>query len=131
MIYGTGGKTKWHRKRAGLPKTHYYDAACVACVPQKDDILSVFAIHAVGYGHHQDLGMYQTKKVVGSGKNKRNVPGWKHPYTRIEHTNGFQKLDTVAMQTKKGRVVGCLNTFDKTPDGRSQKLVLCQRSVEG
>ena len=37
ICYGTGGKTKYHRKQAGLPKTHYYDAACVACVPQKNE----------------------------------------------------------------------------------------------
>ena len=26
------------------------------------------------------------------------------------------------MQTKKGRVVGCINSFDKTPEGKPQKL---------
>ena len=113
VIYGTGGKTKWHRKKAGLPKTHYYDAACVAGVPKSDNGLSVLAIHAVGYGHRGDLGKYQTKQ---------KTPGFKSPYTRIEHVNGFQKLDIVEMQTKKGKVVGCINTFDKTPEGRPQKL---------
>ena len=123
VICGTGGKTKWHRKQADLPKTHYYDAACVACVPKSPvSLASVLAIHAVGYGHRGDLGLYQTKEVVGSGKNKRNVPGFKHPYTRIEGIDGFQKLDTVELRKKKGRVVGCLNTFDKTPEGKPQKL---------
>ena len=113
IIYGTGGKTKWHRKQAGLPKTHYYDAACVASVPNSPDPQSVIAIHAVGYGHRGDLGEYQTKQTA---------PGFKHPYKRVENADGFQKLDTVAMQTKKGKVVGCINSFDKTPDGRPQKL---------
>ena len=114
VIYGTGGKTKWHRKRADLPKTHYYDAACVACVPKTNGKLSVLAIHAVGYGHRQDLGDYQTKQTA---------PGFKHPYTRIEHANGFQKLDTVEMRKRSGeKVVGCINSFDKTPAGRPQKL---------
>ena len=113
IIYGTGGKTKWHRKQAGLPKTHYCDAACVAGVPNSEVPQSVLAIHAVGYGHRGNLGDYQTKQ---------NVPGFKSAYTRIEHAGGFQKLDTVEMMTKKGKVVGYLNTFDKTADGKPQKL---------
>ena len=114
VIYGTGGKTKWHRKQAGLPKTHYYDAACVAGVAKSPSAgHSVLAIHAVGYGHRRDLGSFQTKQ---------SAPGFKRPYKRIENANGFQKLDTVAMQTKKGKVVGCINSFDKTPDGKPQKL---------
>ena len=113
IVYGTGGKTKWHRKRAGLPKTHYYDAACVASVPNTPFFISVLAIHAVGYGHRGNLGNYQTKQ---------KAPGFKSPYKRIEHIGGFQKLDTVEMTPKNRRYVGCINTFDKTSDGRSQKL---------
>ena len=113
IIYGTGGKTKWHRKQAGLPKTHYYDAACVASVPELPTQPSVLAIHAVGYGHRSDLGNYQTVQTA---------PGFKRPYTRVENANGFQKLDTVTMQRKKGRVVGCINSFDKTAASKPQKL---------
>ena len=114
VICGTGGKTKWHRKQADLPKTHYYDAACVACVPKSPvSPASVLAIHAVGYGHRGDLGDYQTKQ---------KAPGFKRPYTRMEHSGGFQRLDTVEMTTKKGQFIGCINTFDKTADGKPQKL---------
>ena len=114
VIYGTGGKTKWHRKQAELPKTHYYDAACVTGVAKSPSAgHCVLVIHAVGYGHRGDLGHYQTKQTA---------PGFKLPYTRIEHTGGFQKLDTVEMLTKKGKVIGCINTFDKTADGKPQKL---------
>ena len=113
VICGTGGKTKWHRKRAGLPKTHYYDAACVAGVPKANQVSSVLAIHAVGYGHRQNLGLYQTKQ---------KSPGFKRPYTRLESVDGFQKLDTVEMRKKKGRIIGCINSFDKTPPGKPQKL---------
>ena len=113
IVYGTGGKTKWHRKQAGLPKTHYYDAACVASVPKLPAPPSVLAIHAVGYGHRSDLGNYQTVQTA---------PGFKRPYTRVENANGFQKLETVTMQRKKGRVVGCINSFDKTVAGKPQKL---------
>ena len=70
IVYGTGGKTKYHRKQAGLPKTHYYDAACVASVPNSPASHSVLAIHAVGYGHRGDLGDYQTKQ---------KAPGFKAP----------------------------------------------------
>ena len=113
VIYGTGGKTKWHRKQAGLPKTHYYDAACVTSVPNTPFSISVLAIHAVGYGHRGDLGDYQTKQ---------KAPGFKSPYKRIEHAGDFQKLDTVEMTTKNGQIVGCINTFDNTSDGKPQKL---------
>lgn len=114
IFYGTGGKTKFHRKQAGLPKTHYYDAACVsgvAKVPRGGH--SVLAIHAVGYGHRRDLGNFQTIQTA---------PGFKRPYTRIENCNGFQKLDTVEMITRKGKITGCINSFDKTPEGKPQKL---------
>ena len=113
IVYGTGGKTKWHRKRAGLPKTHYYDAACVASVPNSTAPHSVLAIHAVGYGHRGDLGKYQTKQTA---------PGFKRPYKRVENANGFQKLDIVEMRRKKGKVVGCINSFDKTAESKPQKL---------
>ena len=113
VIYGTGGKTKWHRKRAGLPKSHYYDAASVAYVPKTNQVSSVLAIHAVGYGHRQDLGLYQTKQTA---------PGFKRPYQRVEHADGFPKLDHVEMFKKSGKVIGCINSFDKTLDGKPQKL---------
>ena len=84
VIYGTGGKTKWYRKQACLPKTHYYDAACVASVPKSPVApLSVLAIHAVGYGHRRDLGNYQTIQ---------SAPGFKRPYKRVEQGEAFRNL---------------------------------------
>ena len=113
VIYGTGGKTKWHRKKAGLPKTHYYDAACVVSIPNPKPPQSVLAIHATGYGHRADLGRYQTIQTS---------PGFKRPYKRTEHADGYQKLDIVEMQKKDGKVIGCINSFDKTAEGKPQKL---------
>ncbi len=114
VFCGTGGKTKYHRSQAGLPKTHYYDAACVAGVVKLPNMpLSVLGIHAVGYGHRRDLGNCQTKQTA---------PGFKRPYTRVEHAGGFQKLDMVEMLTHKGKVVGHINSFDKTSEGKPQKL---------
>ena len=74
---------------------------------------SVLAIHAVGYGHRGNLGDYQTKQ---------KAPGFRSSYKRIEHSGGFQKLDTVEMTNKNGKFVGCINTFDNTPDGKPQIL---------
>ena len=82
----------------------------VSPIPQFRQL--VLAIHAVGYGHRRNLGDYQTKQ---------KAPGFKSPYTRIEHAGGFQKLDTVEMMVKKGKVVGYLNTFDKTADNKNPK----------
>ena len=113
IFYGTGGKTKFHRKQAELPKTHYYDAACVAGIPKKPDPHPVLAIHAVGYGHRQNLGDFQTIQTA---------PGFKRPYKRTENAAGFQKLDTVEIRTKNGKCVGSLNSFDKTPEHIPQKL---------
>ena len=113
VIYGTGGKTRWQRKQAGLPKTYYYDAACIAGVAKSATSHSVLAIHAVGYGHRGDLGDYQTKQ---------KAPGFKSRYKRIEHSGGFQRLDTVEMTTKNGQFIGYINTFDNTLEGKPQRL---------
>ena len=114
LYYGTGGQTRHNRKQAGLPKTHYYDAASVHCVPVDDTPEHpVLAIHAVGYGHRGDLGDFQTVQTA---------PGFLRPYTRVEQCSGFAKLDIVVMQTRKGKVVGCINSFDKTAPGCPQNL---------
>lgn len=46
----TGGQTKFNRTRAGLPKTHYYDAACTCGTPAPVKGLRVMRIKALGYG---------------------------------------------------------------------------------
>lgn len=118
LIYGTGGKTKHYRREAGLPKEHYYDAACVAGVPKVEGKHSVLAIHAVGYGHRRDLGDYQTVQTA---------PGFKRPYTRTMHAHGFQRLDMVEIRTaKKGKFVGCINCFDKTPPNKAEFMHKCR-----
>ena len=113
LSHGTGGKTRHNRKQAGLPKTHYYDAASVNCIPIDDGKHPVLAIHAVGYGHRRGLGDFQTIQTA---------PGFKRPYKRIEHCQGFAKLDIVEIQTRKGRFTGNINSFDKTAEGKNQKL---------
>ena len=49
---GTGGRTKYQRMRAGLPKTHFFDAACVgASTPQRWRVRHVrpLLIQAMGW----------------------------------------------------------------------------------
>ena len=109
---GSGGRTRYNREKAGLPKTHYYDAASVNCIPIDDGNHSVLEIHAVGYGHRGDLGDFQTKQ---------KSPGFKLEYKRVEYSNGFAKLDIVEIQNRKGKFIGCLNSFDKTDEGKNQE----------
>ncbi len=126
VFLGTGGRTKWHRKQAELPKTHYYDAACVAGVAKlpRNMPLTLLEIHAVGYGHRQDLGPY---------KQDRKAQGFKKPYQRVEHAGGFQKQDMVKMTARrkkqKGKplfeytAVGSLNCFETTKRGPQKMRV--------
>ncbi|RKU10854.1 HNH endonuclease [Candidatus Poribacteria bacterium] len=113
VTYGTGGKTKYNQTKAGLPKTHYYDAACIVGVPNAIECDSVLAIHAVGYGHRQDLGDFQTKAGL-----KDPYPKFKKPYKRIGHCEGIQRLDILEMKGK----IGYLSDFRKTDEGKPQKL---------
>lgn len=53
---GTGGQTKYHRTRQGLPKAHWIDAACVGdSTPQKLHIPTIkpLTVKAVGHGSRQ------------------------------------------------------------------------------
>lgn len=53
---GTGGRTKFNRTINNLPKTHYFDAACVGSeTPEKLDVKAekVLYIKAVGRGKHK------------------------------------------------------------------------------
>lgn len=115
IIYGTGGKTKWHRKHAGLPKSHYYDAACVSGIAKQPSQINVLSIHAIGYGDREGLGN-QISSGDGIG-----YPLFKKSKLKMSSYQGFQKFDIVEMLTRKGKIVGYLNCFDKTTSGKSQK----------
>ncbi|WP_416236399.1 RNA-guided endonuclease IscB [Spirulina sp. CCNP1310] len=80
---GSGGRTKFNRTRLGLPKTHYFDAACVG----ETEELSVLSeqpllIKATGHGTGQ---MCRTDKF---GFPTRYVP-------RFKFVQGFQTGDIV------------------------------------
>ena len=112
VITGTGGKTAHHRNLAGLPKTHYYDAAAVACIPNQPKWLSVNVIQAEGYGNRKNVG-----KMF-----KKNAPGFVLPSAKRAASAGFHKNDHVALTKKNGTTYrGIINCFDKTPKGKPRR----------
>jgi 5-methylcytosine-specific restriction endonuclease McrA len=91
---GSGGLTKFNRTRLGLPKTHFFDAACVG----NTDVLFVIAsqpliIKATGHGSRQ---MCRTDKF---GFPSRYVP-------RFKFVKGFQTGDIAKAIVTSGKKVG-------------------------
>lgn len=94
MITGSGGLTKFNRIRLELPKTHFFDAACVGDTPN----ISVLAnqplnIKATGHGSRQ---MCRTDKF---GFPSRYVP-------RFKFVKGFQTGDIIKAVVTSGKKVG-------------------------
>ena len=126
---GTGGETAYHRNLAGLPKTHYYDAASVACIPKQPTQLSVQVIQAIGYGRRDRIGSgtfcgrkpEKDKKVVVRGQRGRKsdrkggAPGFVQPTEKKAESDGFRKFDHVELRkVKKGAPMkwrGVINCF--------------------
>lgn len=94
---GTGGRTKWQRTVRGLPKTHYWDAACVgASTPLalfSQGKLIPLLIEASGHGKRQMAG------VSGAGFPTR------HRSRRKLH-QGFQTGDMVRAVVTRGKKTG-------------------------
>ena len=110
VISGTGGKTAYYRSCAGLPKTHYYDAAAVALIPKQPKDLKVAIIKSVGYGRRDLRKFSVTKPKFNYGDRKRSVG------------DGFRKFDHVEMTKSHGKWRGIINCFDQTPKGKPRKL---------
>jgi len=91
---GSGGQTKYNRTRLELPKTHYFDAACVGKV-DKLIVLTTqpLLIKANGHGTRQ---MCRTDKF---GFPSRYVP-------RDKFVKGFQTGDIVKAVVTSGKKVG-------------------------
>ena len=94
IITGSGGLTKFNRLRLKLPKTHFFDAACVGDTPN----ISVLAnqplnIKATGHGSRQ---MCRTDKF---GFPSRYVP-------RFKSVKGFQTGDIIKAVVTSGKKVG-------------------------
>jgi len=94
IITGSGGLTKFNRIGLELPKTHFFDAACVGDTPN----ISVLAnqplnIKATGHGSRQ---MCRTDKF---GFPSRYVP-------RFKFVKGFQTGDIIKAVVTSGKKVG-------------------------
>ena len=91
---GSGGLTKFNRTRLGLPKTHYFDAACVG---ETIDLLALASqplnIKATGHGTRQ---MCRTDKF---GFPSRYVP-------QCKFVKGFQTGDIVKAIVTSGKKIG-------------------------
>ena len=112
IIYGTGGKTKFHRTQSELPKTHHFDAACVAGSVNPPAHLSVLHIKAKGYGQRDLLPFSITKPGFNYGNRKRSSG------------DGCHKYDHVQLTKKDGTLhIGIINCFDYTPKANAPRKV--------
>jgi hypothetical protein len=91
---GSGGLTKFNRTRLQLPKTHFFDAACVGTTPEILVLASQpLKIKSTGHGSRQ---MCRTDKF---GFPSRYVPQFKE-------VKGFQTGDIVKAVVTSGRKLG-------------------------
>ncbi|CDM64703.1 RNA-guided endonuclease IscB [Pyrinomonas methylaliphatogenes] len=93
---GSGGRTKWNRERMGLPKEHYWDAACVGdSTPEKfrDIPAWVQVWEAKGRGNRQ---VCRTDK---QGFPVRHLNRQKRHF-------GFQTGDMVVAEIPRGKYAG-------------------------
>jgi len=94
IITGSGGLTKFNRTQLGLPKTHYFDAACVGETPEISVLVNqTLNIKATGHGSRQ---MCRTDKF---GFPSRYVP-------RFKFVKGFQTGDIVKAEVLCGKKIG-------------------------
>ena len=116
VFCGSGGRTAYNRNSAGLPKTHYYDAAAVENTPQEACAKApVLVIRALGYGSRNNL-----KYRFGCTKGGK-FPGFRQKIFNVSHINGFHRGDHVYLTKENGRVEGVINCFEKTPPRKPQK----------
>ena len=96
METGSGGLTKLNRTKLGLPKTHYFDAACVGIsTPEKLIVKGVkpLIIKATGHGSRQ---MAVTDKFGFPKSHKTNA----------KFHFGFRTGDIVKADVPKGKNIG-------------------------
>jgi 5-methylcytosine-specific restriction endonuclease McrA len=90
----TGGRTKWNRKRFGLPKTKALDAACVGKLEGLTGYgMPVLTIKCMG------RGQYRRTLVDKYGFNRGNL-------MRKKSVNGFRTGDIVRAVVPKGKSRG-------------------------
>jgi hypothetical protein len=94
IITGSGGLTKFNRTRFQLPKTHFFDAACVGNTPEISVLASQpLQIKATGHGSRQ---MCRTDKW---GFPSRYVP-------QLKFVKGYQTGDIVKAVVTSGKKLG-------------------------
>ena len=94
VAIGSGGLTKYNRVRLGLPKTHYYDAACVGVTPDLTVLANQpLSIRATGHGNRQMCGT-----------DKYGFP-FRHKL-KYRFVHGFQTGDIVKAVITKGKYIG-------------------------
>lgn len=91
---GSGGQTKWNRKRSGIPKTHALDAVCVG---QVDAVrhwrVPILSIRCTGRGRYQ--------------RTRLTKHGFPRGYLmRRKQVRGFQTGDLVKVVVPKGKHAG-------------------------
>ncbi len=91
---GSGGQTKYNRTRLELPKTHYFDAACVGKV-DKLVVLTAQPLSIKSNGH----GTRQMCRTDKFGFPSRYVP-------RDKFVKGFQTGDLVKAVVTSGNKIG-------------------------
>ena len=112
IVYGTGGKTKFHRTKSGLPKAHYYDAACISDKVKQPQDVQVLHIKAKGYGQRDLFAFSITKPGFNYGNRKRSSG------------DGYHKYDHVEIVKKDGKhYIGNLNCFNHTPTPNAPRKV--------
>ena len=122
ITYGSRGKTKFHRTKSELPKTHHFDAACIADEIEQPQDLSVLCIKAKGYGQRDlfsfSAGENRNKtRLVGKKNATKKKHGFNYGNRKRSEGDGFRKFDHVKMVKKDGgRYVGTINCFDHTPN---------------
>ena len=125
--YGSGGKTKFNRVKSGLPKTHYFDAACVANIvtkpllPLLPLLPIVYIIKSKGYGT-RDLFTFRAGenknkvRLVGKEKAKKKKHGFVVGDRKRIAGDSYKKYDHVVMRKKSGAAyTGVINHFKSTP----------------
>jgi 5-methylcytosine-specific restriction endonuclease McrA len=90
----SGGRTKWNRRRNGLPKTHSIDALCVG---EMDTVASrprfVLAVAATGRGSY-----------CRTRTDKHGFPRLRMPRVKVHH--GYQTGDLVRAAVPTGKLAG-------------------------
>ena len=120
LIYGSGGATKYNRTVSRLPKTHYFDAACVQGSVENPEQLSVLQIKSKGYGQ-RDLFAFSAganpnkTRLVGKRQATRKKHGFNYGKRKRSSGDGFRKFDHVVIVKRDGkRHLGTINCFDHT-----------------